>query len=69
MRKWIYTENMRLILNTDHIRRIRISDPAFNQKEYCVVADMPDGTDILFSGTNEACVDYIDEFYNSETEH
>lgn len=60
--KWVLTANQTAIINVDHIRLMRIVPPKLNQQDFVVSAELTYGTEIVYRGTADDCVDYIDKF-------
>ena len=60
--KWVFNADQNALINTDHIRLMRIEPPTLKQKDYIVVAELTYGTEIMCRGTGEECVNYLTEF-------
>jgi len=65
MDKFIWNERMTSLINVSHIRKITLSEPRLEQKNWMVVAELTYGTQILCMGTVDDCIAYMDEFYNN----
>lgn len=60
--KWVFNAGQNALINSDHIRLMRIEPPTLKQKDYIVVAELTYGTEIVYRGTADDCKDYIDKF-------
>lgn len=57
--------NKTALINVDHIRRVDISAPKFEQKDYWALATLDYGTAILHKGTEESCLQFLAELYRT----
>lgn len=64
--KWVFNADQNALINSDHIILMRIVPPKLNQKDFVVSAELTYGTEIVFRGTADDCVDYIDKFRRTE---
>ena len=60
--KWIFNATKTVLINTDHIRLLRIEPPKLRQTDYIVVAELTYGTEVVYNGTEEECISYLAEF-------
>lgn len=61
MFEWNYSGIV--LVNVNYIRRIGVSAPYLEQKDYRVVATLPYGNEIMYKGTEEDCKKYMQEFF------
>ena len=60
--KWVFNADRTVLINSDHIRLMRIVPPKLNQHDFVVSVELTYGTEIVCRGTADDCVDYIDKF-------
>ena len=61
--EFVWNERMTSLINIAYIRKIILTEPCLEQKNWTVVAELTHGTQVLCMGTVDDCVDYMDEFY------
>ena len=63
---FIWNADETALINVRSIDKLYLSSPMYEQKDYTVVASVSNkGTSILYRGTEEACKDYMNDFYYS----
>ena len=62
MNKWKWNADQTALVNTDYIIRLTIEPPMLAQRDFIVVAILRLGSEIMYRGTGQECVDYLNEF-------